>query len=435
MTALNVRLVPPLLLTALPAVAHGQIFLCIPESSNETVIQLSAADGTVINTTFLDLATATNGVAETPIEVAQVVPQEIWISDQTADDVFRFDLGTLAFLGSSSAPLDNIRGMHPSGSGVLVANSGTNGGAPGEALVELDVVGALAGSTQISDPFDVEPYDWNGVPGYLVSDIDNEDIVFVEAADLSNQTIFHDSDGVTGIDFPQQIHVSPSGRIFVGGFSTPTGIYEYDSTGAQVDYIDTAALAGLGGVRGVWLLANDTILFTTGSGIHLYDPVANTANTVIPGVSARYISLVGTGLVLNYCQAAPNSTGVAATISAIGTPIVANNDVTLRAAGLPMNQFGTFLTSQMQGFLPGTGGTSNGNLCVAGQIGRFSNPGQILSSGTSGVIVLPIDLMQIPQGSGFVSISPGEDWYYQAWFRDPVGVGSNFTDGLEINYQ
>ena len=435
MTTRSALYAAPFLLVALSAVARGQFTLVVPESSNETVIQLSPIDGAVLSTMFLDIATATSGVAETPIEIVQINLQEIWISDQTADDVFRFDLGTLSFLGGSSTPLDNVRGMHPAGSGALVTNSGTVGGAPGEALVELDIVGALSGTTPMTDPFDVEPYTWNGVPGYLVSDVENEDIVFVEAANLSNQTIFHDSDGVTGIDFPQQIHVSPGGRIFAAGFSLPTGIYEYDSTGAQIDYIDTAAIGGQGGVRGVWLLGNDTILFTNGNGIHLYDPVAGTANTVIPNVSARFISLIGMGLTTNYCQAVPNSSGFTANISAIGTQSVASNDVTLRAAGLPMNQFGIFITSQMQGFVPMAGGTSNGNLCVGGQIGRFAGPGQILASGFSGVITLPIDLTQIPQGATFVAISPGEDWYYQAWFRDPVGLGSNFTNGLEINYQ
>ena len=87
--------------------------------------------------------------------------------------------------------------------------------------------------------------------GYLVAEITNEDLIFVEEADPNNQTIFHDSDGVTGIDFPEQIHVSASGRVFAAGFSAPSGIFEYDSAGMEVSFIDTVAIASLGGLRGV----------------------------------------------------------------------------------------------------------------------------------------------------------------------------------------
>jgi hypothetical protein len=28
----------------------------------------------------------------------------------------------------------------------------------------------------------------------------------------------------------------------------------------------------------------------------------------------------------------------------------------------------------------------------------------------------------------------GQTWNFQAWHRDQVGLGSNFTDGLEIQF-
>lgn len=137
----------------------------------------------------------------------------------------------------------------------------------------------------------------------------------------------------------------------------------------------------------------------------------------------------------NYCTAVPNSTGVIGTISAMGSVNAAANSITLAASGIPSNQFGIFVTSLDQAFVPGAGGTSNGNLCVGGTIGRFSMPGQIVNAGNNGMFSLPIDLTAVPQGSGTVSVAAGQTWHYQAWYRDNVGVGSNFTDGLEVMYQ
>ena len=137
----------------------------------------------------------------------------------------------------------------------------------------------------------------------------------------------------------------------------------------------------------------------------------------------------------NYCNAAPNSTGVAGALSATGSSFASANSVTLEASSLPRNQFGIFLTSQTQGFTPMPPG-SVGNLCLGGSIGRYVGPGQILSSGAGGAFSLVLDLTTVPQGAGFVAVQPGESWNFQAWHRDLVaGVPtSNFTDGLAIDF-
>jgi len=135
----------------------------------------------------------------------------------------------------------------------------------------------------------------------------------------------------------------------------------------------------------------------------------------------------------NYCGPAPlNSSGLSGTMSAIGTSTVANNNLVIVASDLPPNQFGIFVTSMTQAFIPGGGGTTNGNICVGGMIGRFSRPGEILATGAAGAFSLPIDLTDVPQGNGTVSVVAGQTWNFQAWHRDSVGLGSNFTDGLEV---
>ena len=91
---------------------------------------------------------------------------------------------------------------------------------------------------------------------------------------------------------------------------------------------------------------------------------------------------------------------------------------------------------QTQGFVAGPGG-SQGNLCLGGAIGRYVGPGQIQNSGAAGMISLPIDNQQVPQPTGFTTITSGQTWNFQLWNRDAVGgsATSNFTDGYEITFQ
>lgn len=415
--------------------------LFVPESSNDAVMEFNGMDGSLVNMTAIDLAAVTGGAASTPIEVINAPNGELWVSDQIADTVFRLSADGSTLVGVGAGPLDNMRGLAAYNMGALVANAGSGNGAPGPAMVELDgMAGNLTAftSTFIASPFDAEPFQFNGVDGFLVSEITNEDIVFVEAANPMNQQIFHDSDGVVGIDFPEQVHVTDSGRVFAAGFSAPSGLYEYDPlTGAEINYIDTSAL-GFGGLRGVYELGNGNLMFTNGAGVHVYDVGAGTVNTIVAGVSARFIAEIGEGggPGMSYCMANPNSTGAVATLTADGSAVAADNDITLTADMLPNNAFGFFITSQTQGFVMNPGG-SEGNLCLAGDIGRYVGMGQIQNTGMTGSFSLALDLTQTPQPTGFVSVAAGETWNFQGWFRDSsmTGPTSNFTEGLSIDFQ
>ncbi|MEZ6015563.1 MAG: hypothetical protein R3F49_10645 [Planctomycetota bacterium] len=142
------------------------------------------------------------------------------------------------------------------------------------------------------------------------------------------------------------------------------------------------------------------------------------------------------GLGAHYCTAVANSTGSAATINATGSEVAADNDVTLEASALPLNAFGFFLTSLTQGNVGQPGG-SQGVLCLSGSIGRYVGAGQIQNSGTAGAFALALDLTQTPTPTGLVTVTAGQTWNFQAWYRDSIGgvATSNFTDGLAIDFQ
>ncbi|QKK06939.1 MAG: hypothetical protein HND58_01370 [Planctomycetota bacterium] len=255
--------------------------LMVPESSNDRVMLFDAFDGSLITDNFIDLVPQGAG---TPINAVQV-GQEIWVSDQIADSIFRYSLDGSTHLGTITGGMDNIRGFEVVGNTAYVTNSGTGNGAPGDGIVTIDVSSATingffaSGDTGAGDPFDVLSYSGN----LLINDISGEDIdVFSTGGAF--QSVFVESDGVSGIDFPEQMAETSSGTILAAGFSSPAGIYEYDGSGTLLNYYDVGT-----GIRGVHELGNGNIMFTDGAGVHVLDPNTGAITDSIDGVSARFI--------------------------------------------------------------------------------------------------------------------------------------------------
>ncbi len=154
-------------------------------------------------------------------------------------------------------------------------------------------------------------------------------------------------------------------------------------------------------------------------------------------VGSGMLTLTGSGTGepgVNYCMANPNSTGAAATMSATGSAAIADNDLTLLTSSMPPNTFCAYMTSLSQGFSPNFGG-SDGNLCLGGSIGLYSDPSDVQRTSLNGEASLTVDLLMLPTSSGgTVAAMAGQSWNFQAWFRDAslAGGGSNFSDGLSI---
>jgi hypothetical protein len=132
----------------------------------------------------------------------------------------------------------------------------------------------------------------------------------------------------------------------------------------------------------------------------------------------------------NYCNANPNSTGLAGVITTNGDCDVVTNSTSLSATQLPPHQFGYFLNSRAPAAVP----VSQGILCVGGgQIGRYNN--QVFNSGAAGAGSILLDLANTPTPNGTVAVLSGETWYFQCWFRDAnPGPVSNFTDAVEVTF-
>ena len=136
------------------------------------------------------------------------------------------------------------------------------------------------------------------------------------------------------------------------------------------------------------------------------------------------------------CTAVPNGIGERSVTFVVGSASAQANNNTLWTVNMPSFSFSFYFTGTSAAFVIAPGG-SIGNLCVGGPIGRFVGPGQIMHSGSAGSVRLPIDLTQQPTPTGLVTVQSGQQWYYQAWFRDitPTGPASNFSEACSVTYQ
>ena len=133
-----------------------------------------------------------------------------------------------------------------------------------------------------------------------------------------------------------------------------------------------------------------------------------------------------------FCMGNTHSGGQVGQIRGTGSSAVADNNLTLIADDLPVNQFGFFITSLTESFVANPAG-SQGNLCLGGSLGRYNQ--MILFSGPQGMFFLNLDLPNTPSASGSVPVLAGETRSFQAWFRDvnPTPT-SNFTRGLRVTF-
>ncbi|MCP3919056.1 MAG: hypothetical protein GY711_26230 [bacterium] len=127
-----------------------------------------------------------------------------------------------------------------------------------------------------------------------------------------------------------------------------------------------------------------------------------------------------------YCPTNPTSSGLAAKLRATGNRRAILDCLTFDVAQLPPGQFGLFLMSRDQSFVPSVGG-GDGNLCLALPFVRFSSDIQV-SDGAGNVVFSP-DLGALPGGA---SLAPGDTWSFQYWTRD--GATSNLSNGLSVTF-
>ncbi len=253
------------------------------DSSNDTVVILDPATGDVVNPMFIDDSVDDN-LATPKNAIGNFDGDGIFVTEQLRDAIFEYDcsgnfVGVFADAGDG---LDNIRGAaynEDRTSLLVTVGDGTNE----DTIVEIDSDGNFAGifTAETGSPFDVLVRDSD----VLVGEIDDENIYRYDFDGVLLDTLV-DSDGLTGIDFPQQLNLASNGNVLAAGFSSPSGAYEYDgTTGAQVGFYGV-----VDGLRGIYELPNGNLLVTNGSGLF----EITRSNTIVRGPYAdanQYIEL------------------------------------------------------------------------------------------------------------------------------------------------
>ncbi len=136
----------------------------------------------------------------------------------------------------------------------------------------------------------------------------------------------------------------------------------------------------------------------------------------------------------DFCApAVPNISGQPASLSVLGSAVALDNHLTLRTEGLAVDQFGYYVVGGTQAPNPGAGG-GIGTICVQAPLGRFAS--QVMSSGSTGVISVPIDLTVLPTLPS-AAVQAGDVWHFQLWYRDATPSGaatSNFSNGVTVKF-
>ncbi|MBX3726584.1 MAG: hypothetical protein KF823_11795 [Xanthomonadales bacterium] len=244
--------------------------VAMPDSSNNRMVLFDPENGALVDGDWFPLQ------AGTPIHVVQI-GEELWVSEQVGDRVARFDLDG-AFLGQigggTGGGLDNLRGMAIVGDEVWLTNSGTANGAPGAALVRISLTGTVLGSISMaassSSPFAILVRE----DDVLVANSNaNDDIHRYDDAGASLGT-FHNT---TSLNFAQQMAIAINGDVLAAGFSSNNVVRLDSGTGALLSSFAAS------GSRGVYQLGNGNILWSNGSGVHVYDVASQTSTQVYTG--------------------------------------------------------------------------------------------------------------------------------------------------------
>lgn len=245
---------------------------------NPYVLLLDAETGEIVNEQFIDLS-AQNPT--TPKGIRQV-GNEIWVTDQITDAVFRYDMEG-NFLSQFSGNMDNIKGLDIiDGSEVWITNAGSGNGAPGDAIIRFDTDGNFLGHFLTDDR-----------SSFDVLDIGNGEVLIsyisggspIEKRDYSGNFLsFVVSPNV--VNFAEQMWITQDGNLLVSTFSGTAGIYIFNlETGEQLDFWSQS------GARGVMETGDGNILWTSSSGIYLLDRISGTS-TMIKSGSAQFFALL-----------------------------------------------------------------------------------------------------------------------------------------------
>lgn len=267
------------------AKATTQNLLLVPEWTYDKVLAFDAVTGDLVDTAYIH---SNNPILQSPKHAIQSPWGNIFVSDQISDAVQEFDDTTKLFVrtfapagGPNPNILDNIRGiaLRPNKNLLVTVGSSANQ----NTVQEFDTTGTNLGtfmSSNLNSSFAI----LKRQNDYLVSNSSGTNDVIKFDLNGSFISIFISS---SNLAFAQQMVTLPNGNIAIAGFSSPSGIIFFDSSG---NYLNS--FTAVTGNRGVYKLGNGNFLTTNGTGVYeIDDTTGSLVRTIVTGVNVQYIDL------------------------------------------------------------------------------------------------------------------------------------------------
>ncbi len=414
--------------------AAQQQFVLMTDLSNDKVVKFDAFDGALLDANFIpDAGSATTYNFDIPREVFQV-GAEIWVLDHSGPIVRFNHIGVwLGTVPQSVSTIADARGAAYVNGVVYVANDSGLFGAPVDSVVMLDTTGAPIGSFSVADsgtsPIDV--VEFNGellVSHYTYS----HSIGRYDYAGTALPPPFMTSIIGPTLHLPQQIAATGGGTLLATGYTQPDGVFEYDMTGAQINYWWTPNPA-----RGVCELGDGNILVATTANVRKIDRSTGTTS-IVYGFSGCYfgkITFTPPPMEV-YCTAGVSTGGCTPAISASRQPSASFAqacDITVSGVEPQRPGLVFYGVNGPSSFSWGFGSTSL--LCVNPPRQRTiahssgGSPGQC-----DGQLTLDWNAYQLANPSSIGSPwAAGDRIWLQGWYRDPQAPkGTNLSDALEL---
>jgi hypothetical protein len=272
------------LVTASASAQSGDLLL-IPDSGPTLgrVWALNASDGSLVSNSFIP----GDARLTQPIQIVDSGSRTLLVTDEVARSVFEYSPnGT--YLRTLASGLDGAFGICMHG-GFAYVTSGFSNNLGGKIYrIALDGSAPVVFSdwAGIGDPRGIIPY----AGGFLVGNSTDDDLELVGAGGTVNPMPFFNSDGISSINFPQQLVDLGAGNVMAVGFSAPWGLFLFDST--AINYASYRAPEVFLSPRGGAILDNGQFLYTGGTRIDRFSTKdyvnVNIVNQV--GASFRWVT-------------------------------------------------------------------------------------------------------------------------------------------------
>ncbi|MFT4538210.1 MAG: hypothetical protein ACI835_000643 [Planctomycetota bacterium] len=271
------------------------------------------------------------------------------------------------------------------------------------------------------------------------------------ANEPSDDTVAYFQSGADPIDFSQPVQFVQMSYV-AAAISIPITLTAWDGPSGTGNIVDTASGSTVGtSSDGAPCVGDPGGTFCLWDSISLTAPTDSIRSLTLTGAVADQFAFDD----MSFCTGDPieaycfgvacpcgnddanagcaNASGTGALLSATGTPSVLSDDLVLTASNVTANQFGVIYGGGDSACIPFGDGF---RAVTPGPIGSTVRFGVQLSSASGEMTQGPGTIGDILSLSG-MAVSAGETWYFQAFYRDPVGPCSsafNLSNGLAVTF-